>query len=101
MCRSRLTVSAGTSDSYFGSSQTFQSWQSGVTLAIGPHTKTRITLQRGAAHVTAGALCVGCVGTFSEMIEREYEDMAAAKAAGVVGAAAWLPDILRGDARRF
>jgi hypothetical protein len=32
------------------------------------------------------------------MIEREYENVAAARAAGAVGEGAWFPDILPGDA---
>jgi hypothetical protein len=32
------------------------------------------------------------------MIEREYEDVAAARAAGAVGEAAWVPNILPDDA---
>jgi hypothetical protein len=65
---------------------------------MGPYSKTRIALKRGVAQVIAGAMCVGCVGPFSEMVEREYEDMAATKAAGAVSEASWLPDILPDDA---
>lgn len=58
----------------------------------------RIAITRGVIHVAACALCVACVGPFSEMIEREYEDVAAARAAGAVGEGAWVPDILPNDA---
>ena len=48
--------------------------------------------------IIASALCAGCVGPFSDLIEREYEDVAAARAAGAVGEGAWVPDILPTDA---
>lgn len=47
--------------------------------------------------VTA-ALCAGCIGPFSEMIEQEHATKAAAQAADAVGEGRWIPDILPDDA---
>jgi hypothetical protein len=71
------------------------------TKALNRSTPLRRNLlpKRAVAHVMAGALCVSCIGPLSEMIERTYEDTAAAKAAGAVGEGTWLPDILPDDAR--
>ena len=51
-----------------------------------------------AIQVITAVLCTGCIGPFSEMIERKYADTKAAKAAGAFVEGGWIPDIVPEDA---
>jgi hypothetical protein len=61
-------------------------------------TTPRRSMRRSLLHVASAALCVGCIGPFSEMIEHEYASTKAARAAGALDDGAWIPEIVPDDA---